>query len=174
MATVCWWILAGMRYTAAGIRWRTRSTIWTSSSTAPWGSFWILSMEVEQRMTIAAAATRSSNGGFLSSLLWLLSAESDLFRPSWLAGVVPTGRYQYDFRLYGGRSGQRPRPLPMMSHHGGRDHADGLRSTCVFDIGIQQKTCMSVTVHLKCGQILMGAVTQVGMGGEVHLLIVDA
>lgn len=100
----------------------------------------------------AVIATGFSNGGFLSSLLGLLSAESDHSRPSWLVGIVPTGGYQYDVRLHGGHSG--PRPLPMMSHHGGQDsvvnpdgccaYEDGSKSTCVFDIGIKQKTCTSV------------------------------
>jgi poly(3-hydroxybutyrate) depolymerase len=100
----------------------------------------------------AVIATGFSNGGFLSSLLGLLSAEGDHGRPSWLVGVVPTGGYQYDAGLYGGPSG--PRPMPVMSHHGGKDSVvdpdgccapdDGSESNCAFDIGIKQKTCTSV------------------------------
>jgi len=94
-------------------------------------------------------ATGFSNGGFMSSLLGLLSEAN---RPSWLVGTVPMGGYQYDANLYEGPS--KPRPMPMMSHHGGRDSivipdgccasADNSESNCVLDIGIKQQTCTSV------------------------------
>jgi hypothetical protein len=47
--------LAGVHESAESVLAERRiwSTIWTSSSTAPWRSCWILIMEVEQRMTIA-------------------------------------------------------------------------------------------------------------------------
>ncbi|KAL7528370.1 hypothetical protein ACHAXR_004480 [Thalassiosira sp. AJA248-18] len=87
----------------------------------------------------------------MSSLLALLSVND---RPPWLVGIVPTGGYQYGVELYDGPS-SKPHPLPMMSHHGGRDSIvipDGCcassnnstESNCLFDIGIKQKTCTSV------------------------------
>ncbi|KAL3827316.1 hypothetical protein ACHAXA_005062 [Cyclostephanos tholiformis] len=111
-------------------------------------------------------ATGFSNGGFLSSLLGLMSSASEgggggghlttIVRPSWLVGIVPTGGYQYDVRLY---NSDDTRPLPMMSHHGGRDSVvdpggccasstadvgSGGGSNCPLGIGIKQRTCTSV------------------------------
>ena len=98
---------------------------------------------------INVIATGFSNGGFVSSLLGLLSVAN---RPSWLVGIVPMGGYQYDVELYDGSS--KPHPLPMMSHHGGRDSVvypngccastNNSESNCYFDIGIKQRTCTSV------------------------------
>jgi len=114
-------------------------------------------------------ATGFSNGGFMTSLLGLQSPQQN--RPPWLVGIVPTGGYQYNVELYtkGGT-----RPLPVMSHHGGRDsivqpggccvagvtstsittatttednnngNTTTMESNCPFNIGIHQKTCTSV------------------------------
>jgi len=81
----------------------------------------------------------------MTSLLGL-----QLDRPSWLIGIIPTGGYQYNVDLYTNNKN----PLPIMSHHGGRDSVvkpngccssvDNSKSNCYFDIGSKQQTCTSV------------------------------
>lgn len=114
-------------------------------------------------------ATGFSNGGFLSSLLGLLSHDT---RPSWLVGIVPTGGYQYDIELYGGQS-SKPQPLPMMSHHGGRDSTvlpDGCctESNCEFDIGIKQKVCTSAQTAFELWSRINKCSSTVLYGGMSH------
>ncbi len=105
-------------------------------------------------MNAHVIATGFSNGGFMSSLLGLLRPQT---RPSWLVGIVPTGGYQYNDKLYEGSppTSLKPGPLPIMSHHGGKDSVvnpegccalssgNELRSNCQFDIGIKQEMCTS-------------------------------
>jgi len=93
--------------------------------------------------------TGFSNGGFMTSLLGLQTT-----RPPWLVGIIPTGGYQYDIDLYTNNK----KPLPIMSHHGGKDsvvNPNGCcaasaedeslqKSNCYFDIGSKQQTCTSV------------------------------
>ena len=96
-------------------------------------------------------ATGFSNGGFMSSLLGL-----QMERLPKLIGIVPTGGYQYELKLYGNLQNEAL-PLPMMAHHGGNDGVvkpDGCcnsgeansKSNCPLDIGINQPTCTSVHV----------------------------
>lgn len=94
-------------------------------------------------------ATGFSNGGFMSSLLGL-----QIERLPKLVGIVPTGGYQYELKLYNNLLTEAL-PLPMMAHHGGNDGVvkpDGCcnsggsnpKSNCPLDIGINQPACTSV------------------------------
>ena len=102
-----------------------------------------------QQQRANVIATGFSNGGFMSSLMGLQSANA---RPSWLVGIVPISGYQYDIELYNGNP--TTHPLPMMAHHGGRDkvvNPDGCclvdnnksESNCQFGIGNKQDSCTS-------------------------------
>lgn len=100
-------------------------------------------------------ATGFSNGGFMSSLLGLQTK-----RLPKLVGIVPTGGYQYDLKLYD-ELRKEVSPLPMMAHHGGKDSIvkpDGccssgnirnLKSNCPFEIGMNEHSCTSIQTAFK-------------------------
>ena len=117
------------------------------------GAVEVLLNVIGRRSNVHVIATGFSNGGFMSSELGLLSPGK---RPSWLVGIVPTGGYQYNVEMYIGV--KQPKPLPIFSHHAGRDSiviptgccqkptssSIDSESICVLDIGIKQKECTSV------------------------------
>lgn len=151
---------------------------------------------VEGGRSMNVVATGYSNGGFFTSMMGLLPSYE---RPSWLAGVVPTGGYQYDDHLYGSRpSGDDGEtsagtlgdgrihitdPLPIFLHHGGKDGNVKPQGCCINDdidplptepncpanLGAKRSTCLSVLQSIQLWALNINACSEMALTNDTSV-----